>query len=540
MIIIKRKFSIEALGIFCCGLILFTAGLSQQEIIGFESRFYLFAREMWQQGPNWFPTTYHNPYPDYPVTGTLFIYWISKCFGQLDKLSAVFPSAFASAVTLATTYLIGSLQSRRWGIYAVFFMLLTNTFIMEARTISPDQYIAMVTTLSFYFAYSAKLLHRPARLWFIPLCFAIGFACRGPIGLVVPAGVMCVFYLLDKDFKHFFVVGLLAVLVLIAGCAALFGAAFHVGGMDFVQDVLRMEVSGRLQDASLPWYFYWVESFGAYAVTFPVAILMVAGVGRHLFRTNIPEDLRLMEKLLGWALVILIGLTIPAGKKIRYVIAFVPALALISAYLFVLPPKAKYLILLRKSIYCVGFVLPLLCFILAIIAFAETTFKTPTRFMLGFANGLQPNLPSVIVLFFILQVVSFFYRKREMVVLGIASLTFVMTYVSIVEPINLALNHTRDFVEMVETSRHMKGAELIFYRENPDGLPIKYVMNMPREEVPAFISDSHDILQVKKRAYFVATPQHFLDMPKSIASKVAILYKGNIGHVPIVVFAKLD
>jgi 4-amino-4-deoxy-L-arabinose transferase-like glycosyltransferase len=288
MIILKRKFSIEALGIFCCALILFTAGLGQQEIIGFESRFYLFAREMWQQGPNWFPTTYHNPYPDYPVTGTLFIYWVSKCFGQLDKLSAVFPSAFASAVTLTVTYLIGCLQSRRWGIYAVFFMLLTNMFIMEARTISPDQYIAMVTTLSFYFAYSAKLLYQPRRLWFIPVCFAIGFACRGPIGLVVPAGVLSVFYLLDRDFKHFFVVGFLAVLVLIAGCLALFGAAYHVGGMSFVQDVLRMEVSGRLQDASLPWYFYWVESFGAYAVTFPVAILMVAGVGRHLFRSNIP------------------------------------------------------------------------------------------------------------------------------------------------------------------------------------------------------------------------------------------------------------
>src|SRR3989344_2953414 len=107
--------NIEAFFIFCLGLLVFTIGLSNQEIIRFEARFYLFAVEMWRHGLTWFPTTYQQPYPDYPVTGTLFIYLFSKLFGNLNKLTAVLPSAIASAMVLATTYLIGALHSRRWG-----------------------------------------------------------------------------------------------------------------------------------------------------------------------------------------------------------------------------------------------------------------------------------------------------------------------------------------------------------------------------------------------------------------------------------------
>ena len=61
----------EVLAIFAVSLFIFTWNVSTQEVIGFESRFYLFALEMWRHGLSWFPTTYHKPYPDYPVTSTI-------------------------------------------------------------------------------------------------------------------------------------------------------------------------------------------------------------------------------------------------------------------------------------------------------------------------------------------------------------------------------------------------------------------------------------------------------------------------------------
>ena len=42
----------------------FTYGwLKPAEIIRFESRFYLFALEMWRHGISWFPTSYTIPIP---------------------------------------------------------------------------------------------------------------------------------------------------------------------------------------------------------------------------------------------------------------------------------------------------------------------------------------------------------------------------------------------------------------------------------------------------------------------------------------------
>src|SRR5437899_1651272 len=120
---VANRFSkIDAIWIFLGGLFLFTMGLHHQEIIGFESRFYLFALEMWRHGFTGFPTTYQEPYPDYPVSSTALIYLSAKLFGTLNKWVAVFPSAVASASTLSATYLIGALQERRWGFYSVGFL----------------------------------------------------------------------------------------------------------------------------------------------------------------------------------------------------------------------------------------------------------------------------------------------------------------------------------------------------------------------------------------------------------------------------------
>ena len=46
------------------------------------------------------------------------------------------------------------------------------------------------------------------------------------------------------------------------------------------------------------------------------------------------KDRDLLKKCLGWAFVVLIGLSLPADKKIRYILPVAPALALICGYLF--------------------------------------------------------------------------------------------------------------------------------------------------------------------------------------------------------------
>ena len=512
---------LQALFIFVVGLVLFTMGLCHQEVIGFESRFYLFALEMWRHGPTIFPTTYGMPYPDYPATGTFLIYLCSKVMGGLSKFSAVFPSAVASAITLSTTYLIGALHSRRWGVSAALFLLFTATFLVAARSLSLDPYVAMITTLSFYVIYSAHYLQKSSRIiWIFPLLI-LGFAFRGPLGLVIPTSVICVFYLLEKNIKQFFIIGSLAALLLILCSASLLGLAYYEGGSLFLQDVVKMQVLGRMQhdEETLPFFFYFKESLGAYAVSFPLAILVLMGV---LFKRGTSKEKDLLFKLMGWALVILIGLSIPSDKKIRYILPIAPALALICGYLFTISRDSRYLYILRRVFYWFCLLFPLVCSIAISVAHhhrqADWNFSYPTA--LGVLLGLQ--------------VLMLFVWRREILILALAAFAFFASYVLVAEKINLDVNRTRDFVEQVEKLRYSQQAELVFYNENMDGLAIKYLVYMSAIEEPDFVKDFSELKKSNKPVFLITREKYFDQIPQN---KVRVILRGKVGHKSVVVFS---
>lgn len=511
----------QAVFIFIFGLIIFTIGLGSQEIIGFESRFYLFALEMWRHGPSWFPTTYQQPYPDYPATSTYLIYGFSKLVGSLNKFTAVFPSACAAAITLACTYLIGALYSRRWGGSAVLFLLFTVTFVVEARTISLDQFTTAITTLCFYLVCSAEVLKKPRRiLWLFPL-FLLGFVFRGPIGLVIPTGVICVFYLLEKDYRHFLLVGIGSALLLMVCGVVLLGLAKHAGGSHFMYDVLRMEVLGRMQDVRTPPVsFYFKESMGAYAVTYPLAILIFLSMFHQL---NTEPKTRLLLKLFGWALVVLIGMSIPSDKKIRYILPFAPALALICGYLFVAAREQKYLAILQSMFFWFCFYFPLLC----IMAVFLVQHRVP---------DLMITYRYVLGLLVVAQVAIFCLRRYPLSVFAVAVLVFLTCIVCVVEPVNLLLNHTRDFVVQVEKMRAGQHADLAFFHEGEDGLVIKYLVNMPEEKQPFFIKNTDELTQLKTPLFVISTEENAELIPRGFP--LTVIAHGKIGRESVVVFSK--
>ncbi|MDR3492657.1 MAG: glycosyltransferase family 39 protein [Gammaproteobacteria bacterium] len=528
-----QKITLQAIGLFACALILFTIGLANQEIVGFEARFYVFALDAWEHGLSWFPVSYNQPYPDYPVTSTALIYLSSLLFGHLSKFTAVFPSAVAAAITVAYTFLIGALREPRWGWFAVFFLLLTNTFVREARTISPDQYIAMVTTVCFYLAYSAQLSQKHFRLIGIPVLFLIGFACRGPIGVVIPAGVIFAFYALEKNVRYLFLASLAALLVLAIGIAALWYAAYHVGGSAFVNDVWRMQVSGRMVDAQLPWYFYFSESLGAYAITFPLALFVLLGGGREFFSKKVSLDVQFLQKLLAWALIILVGLSIPAGKKIRYILAMSPALALICAYVFIAPSSKKYFYYLSRGVYSICYLLPLVCLVfMSVIYFSNAKEILNNVSMLGLM-GIFLFLQAAIVIF-----TRYFKEYSALIAVLAAALVFIISYVGIVEKINIELNRTRDFVAAVEAVRIARNADLVFVKENPDGLPIKYIADMTTSEKPVFLNTNRELIHYPFKSIFIISVENYNQLPKAVARLFVIDQSGKIGREPIVVLKR--
>jgi 4-amino-4-deoxy-L-arabinose transferase-like glycosyltransferase len=522
--------------LFCCSLLLFTWGLSSQEIIGFDSRFYLFALEMWRHGLTLFPTIYQQPYPDYPITSTVVIYWLAVCWGCMNKVLAVLPSASMAALTVVLTYLIGALHSKSWGYYAVCFLLLTIKFVDSARSLALDFYPAMVTAWCFYLVHAAEVKNEVKRSRWIYLLLFFGFVFRGPIGLVIPAGVVCVYYLLARQYKKLFVFSFGACLLLMVSSGLLLGLAYHEGGSDFVNKVLHMQIIGRFTKSSnLPIYFYLTAGLVDYALSFPFALFTLLGIAYYvgMRRQSLP-GIKFLQKLIGWVVVILIGMSIPASRKIRYILPVVPALALLAAYPFV---TGCYFVRLRTIGVGCFFLLPFLMLALLGVAFWHTNphevgISLSYSFIIWFLVGVC-GINGALFLFYCRQSV-----QRNMLLTFVATITFLCGYLAIVEPIQLYTNRTRAFVTTVEEQRLRDHARLVFYKEDPDGLPIKYLINVWHEERCAFIDTVQALIQFSVPAYFITNTVSYTSLPQQVAAQFIVIAQGQVGRKDVVVFKK--
>ena len=149
------RLRLESLALCLLAVPLFTLGLWEQPFIGFDGRFALFAQEMFRHGASAFPTSYGQPYPDYPATSTLLIDVFAQLFGEVNRLATLIPTALASAAIVGLLYRLLAERSRAWGLLAVLVLLLTNGFLAKARSICLDQFVTLAALGCFYLLWSA-------------------------------------------------------------------------------------------------------------------------------------------------------------------------------------------------------------------------------------------------------------------------------------------------------------------------------------------------------------------------------------------------
>lgn len=514
----------DSLIIFFGALMLFTI-LLPPEFIAFQTRFALFARNMLHQGMSFFPMTYEHPYPDYPALPIIFVVLISKLFHQVTPLTLMFPTAFFSAAVLVMVYLVGALQNRNWGVYGVLLTLLTVGFITEARSIALDQYVSFVSVLCFYLIYSADLSVRYRRLVWIPLLWIFGFACRGPIGLVVPVGIVSMYYLTQKRFRAGGA-SLAGGAVFLTICmAGLMGAAYFQGGAGFVKTVLLSQSLGRVignigDIHKQPFYFYWLRGFGDYALAYPIAVFAIFFKGKF----SKQSDAFLFKNLFIAFLVIMIGLSIPEGKKVRYILPIVPFVSLLAAYLWT--ENCSLLERWRKILLIPFKLLPYLVLI-AVIAAWTMSRKYPLP-------QLGCYYWAAIIALLIIIFLKFVIRKRSSVsttllfcVLALLSVNFF-----IIEPVNYKHEETRPFAAQVEYYYRRQKQPIVFYRIGPDQADIKLMANLETSiDLPRFIQSEPQLAKLSN-VYLIVEQKIFKKLPPAVKQRMTILYQGRIGHSP--------
>jgi len=531
--IYKSKTNSDSLLIFALGVLVFTVGLNT-EFVGFQSRFALFAKEMLNYGPSFFPTAYGNPYPDYPATSTYLIYLLSLPLGKVTVLSAVLPTAVTSAFILVFTYRIGALHTREWGFYGALFALFTYNFLDESRTISLDQYTSLVTVLCFYVSYSALLSGKRKRLWLLPFLFVAGFLFRGHIGLIIPVAITCGFYLWEKEYKKCLLLGS-AGLVLLGLCSTgLMLAAYRQGGDVFVKKMIYMQTGYRFDSGSNTFLFYWLDGFASYAASYPLAIIItVVSCKQIIRRENITYGF--LGHLALWTVIILLGLSIPGAKKSRYVLSVVPALSLLASYLFINSDAGGFLARVRRIFLKLCETLPLITFIGAAGLYFLKTYYVPVSTV---------NYMITLGLLALLLIVSVSlsrkfqkYFHRDLYRISIGVLTYLIFSIGIVDPFIYNWESSKPFVEKVENLLKDEPGTIVFYRIG-DAEDIKFIVNMKHPVKPEFVRTAQNLLLRHTNTYFIAKRKNFDELPKDIRQKMEVLLYGKIGHQDCVVFSR--
>lgn len=522
----------DSLLIFSLGVVIF-AVMPIPEFIRFQSRFAVFAQEMLRHGPSFFPTLYREAYPDYPATSTFLIYLVSLPFGRVTPFTAILPTAVVSALILVVTYQIGAIHSRRWGLAAGLLALFTVEFLSMSRSISLDQYTSLAVALSFYLVYSSDRFGKRKRLWLLPLAWGLGFAFRGPIGLVLPAAVSCTYYLWEQRFKQMLLAGALASGMLICCLGLLLLAARAQGGASLMRNVLDAQMAGRLHDRGPGLTYYWYGSLASYAVTYPLAIIVVVSRFRDIVHKRSEED-QLLGALAFWAVIVLVGMSIPAVKKTRYVLPMVPALSLIASYIMIDAFPKTLLLQVKRVLLGICAFLPIVSTVgigglLVFACFRQIEWRTCCLVTLGLL------IPLVLVARRLDRRWSG-TPNRDLFLLAVGVVTFVILNVGIAEPVSYSLEGTRPFARQVEALCEKEPGTIVFFQVGPDAEDVKFIANSSEPVDPQFVSSLDALWTMPGTYYVIAQEEVYRSLSAHEGRPTRVLVHGRIGHRDFVVF----
>lgn len=255
---------------------------------------------------------------------------------------------------------------------------------------------------------------------------------------------------------------------------------------------------------------------------------MTAVLAKYIVRQGnmftLSHNERFLLQLSGWVIVIMLGMSIPGDKKVRYVLPMAPALALLSAALWHEISAEKYLKWLRRIIISVYALLPSVLF-------------CATIYCMHVANqhGLTDAAPFMaMTIFFGAMQLFMLALRRPSAVLYIGTLCFVTANIFLLDPISEKLDSARDFVLSAESIRASQNAKLVFYKLRADGLAIKYMVNVRDASVPIFIKTKDDLSLVKAPVVIIAEQEYFSKLPQPLQQHYTVVVSGKIGHVQVV------
>ncbi|MDR0188106.1 glycosyltransferase family 39 protein [Pseudomonas yamanorum] len=539
-----NRFRMESLGIFVIALLLFTLGIWDQQPQGFDGRWAVFMQEMFRHGASLFPTTYGEPYPDYPGTATYLSYLFARLFGAPNDLANVMPTALASAGVMALIYRLLVPSGRAWALLTVLLTALTAQLLEKSRSVCLDQMVSLLCLGAFYLLHTGERMGSRLRQYAVFPLFVVAFAIRGPLGLIEVCGVVCVYWALGPARTRQERIGVLKKviahgvigLILLAGCWWLLLKLARISGGDaFVDDVLRMQFAGRLDESGEAFYFYFKLSLYRYFPVVPLALATMIALRHKWSMRNEDADVQLMLRLAACGLMILVGLSIPHFKRAYYIVPMVPMFAAVAAY--GLLQAQGWLLGVRRGYEWLVAVLPVLGIVVVFVCRH-----------LWHKHGYWPDVsvPALVGVLMVLQLAAVIAWRRlqgrlgqRLVVLSLVALvTQWLVLVVVVEPAKDLQYDTKNFVGAVEKLRADTPGTLVFVDLAKDTWAIRYIMNLDHDEKPLFIGRNEPLLvdTLPRPAWVIVERKQTALLSGTPLEHMAPVFNGRLNDNPLLVF----
>lgn len=468
----------QAILLFAASLLVFTLFNWDRELLRLECRFLVFVRELAAGGQiGLFPTLYGEPYADYPSTFVVIAHALSKLFGSISTFALTLPVSLSVATAVAITYLTGAEHSKRLGLVAGLLLLCTYGFINGGRSISMDAFVCLGAACSFRFSQLSCL--RPgvwSALHFIfGLCaVAFAFAFRGPLGAVVASAAFIAWPLGGFQWRRTILAACACGAVFAALLAGLLGLAFLQGGQELYSAALHSQVGGRLSGSGKPVWLYFTNGLAEFAIAFPLALLALFLARKTVWRKGRGPEIDLFGRFMLWGLLVVIGLTVPSTRHLRYILPAMPAFALAAACLWAWPEA----------------------------------FALPEK-LRAILRGLTPGR------------------------LAVAAAALGLLWISVVETLEAKAQTSRGYVREIERRLPSNGG-YAFFGLGPDGEELKFLCNSKSFFRPLFIAKSEELAACAVPV--VMRDKSFKSLPAALKGRAMEPVEGELGHKGCVAF----
>lgn len=310
-----------------------------------EPRYSQVAREMLQSGDLITPTLGGHTWFEKPI----LLYWLMalsfSLFG-VTEAAARFAPALSGVLTVLAVFWLGrrieraSIGSQSIACTSALMLASMPGIIVFARGASFDILVTMTLTWALVMFLAAQLEHDDRKRWKLYAgfyCFiGLSLLAKGLIGVVIPFGVVSLFYLMRWSLpaRDFFVSLLWGLPLAIVVSAIWYGPVLALHGGPFVNEFFLQHhfaryVSNKYHHPQ-PVYYYLLIIF---PIALPWLVLAIASlwrIRRSSFRGGSTQDLVFVFAV-AWFLAPLLFFSFSGSKLPGYLLPVLPALALLAA-----------------------------------------------------------------------------------------------------------------------------------------------------------------------------------------------------------------